>query len=432
MIRLLSLCTLLGFALLLGFGPPSAWGAPAYSHKWGTPGTGPEEFDNPRGIALDPNGNVYVADTSNDRILKFAPNGTQTGEWGGTGAGDGQFESPWDVAVDDSCHVYVADTFNSRIQKFTCEGDFLLKWGQFGDGNGSFGQPRGIAVDDSFHVFVSDESLTRKRVQKFDSMGTYLLQWGEPGTGPGQFNSPRELAVDANYFVYVLDSFPNQRVQKFTTMGDYVTEWAGFTSPRGIGIGYPDTVYVADEGHRVQKFNSTGTLLDAWGTFCDLPNGTGCVDPDGGGPLEAGDGQFNLPHGVAIRGNWIYVVDRGNNRIEAFLYSSAIGVPEDDLGAVTGPLGVYPNPSASIVHFTLPLAAPPGASGGEFTVRAQIFDPAGRLVQVLYSGSLPAGEHRFQWDGRTREGTQAGPGIYYAQVVVNGTSVRSTKLVRLR
>jgi len=86
--------------------------------KWGSQGTGDGQFFWPYGVSVDVAGDVYVADTVNDRVQKFNSSGDFILKWGSSGYGDGQFDSPFDVAVDGSGDVYVADCVNSRIQKF--------------------------------------------------------------------------------------------------------------------------------------------------------------------------------------------------------------------------------------------------------------------------------------------------------------------------
>src|SRR5438093_12299688 len=123
---------------------------PEFLLKWGSPGSGDGQFDLPGGIAVDTNGNVYVADVRNLRIQKFTGNGVFLTKWGSAGSGDGQFgfNSPLDVAADASGNVYATDPANHRIQKFTSDGVFLTKWGSQGSGDGQFDVPRRIAVDD--------------------------------------------------------------------------------------------------------------------------------------------------------------------------------------------------------------------------------------------------------------------------------------------
>ena len=88
---------------------------------WGSSGTGDGQFNAPLGVATDGNGNVYVADTNNNRIQKFTSTGTFLTTWGSFSySGNGQFNGPFGVATDGNGNVYVADEGNSRIQKFAC------------------------------------------------------------------------------------------------------------------------------------------------------------------------------------------------------------------------------------------------------------------------------------------------------------------------
>jgi DNA-binding beta-propeller fold protein YncE len=135
---------------------------------------GPNPFDGPFGLALDQQGNLYVVDTGNSRILKFDSTGKFLLEWGSQGSADGQFNFPHgpyggSVAVDAQGNVYVADSVNDRIQKFDSNGQFLTKWGKSGTGDGEFADPFGVAVDRLSNVYVIDDD--NPRIQKFDSNG---------------------------------------------------------------------------------------------------------------------------------------------------------------------------------------------------------------------------------------------------------------------
>ena len=97
----------------------------------------------PMGIAVDSSGNVYVADSYNNRIQKFTPDGQFVTKWGSGGSGDGQFMEPWGIAVDSSDYVYVADTWNSPHPEVYLDGQFVTKWGGIGSNAGEFSTARG-------------------------------------------------------------------------------------------------------------------------------------------------------------------------------------------------------------------------------------------------------------------------------------------------
>src|SRR5262249_17111995 len=87
--------------------------------KWGSSGTGDGQFSGPHAVAADAAGNVYVADSVNNRIEKFTSAGAFLTKWGSLGTGDGQVNFPTGVAADAAGNIYVADSANDRIEKFT-------------------------------------------------------------------------------------------------------------------------------------------------------------------------------------------------------------------------------------------------------------------------------------------------------------------------
>jgi len=131
----------------------------------------PNPLSGPISVAADSQDNLYVVDANNARIQKFDPNGQFLAMWGRQGAGDGEFSftfgGSWygGVAVDGQGQVYVADPINKRIQKFDSNGQFLTKWGSFGAGDDQFSQPAGAAVDGEGNVYVADYG--NNRIQKF-------------------------------------------------------------------------------------------------------------------------------------------------------------------------------------------------------------------------------------------------------------------------
>ncbi|HET7770380.1 MAG TPA: flippase activity-associated protein Agl23, partial [Chloroflexota bacterium] len=271
---------------------------PAVISQWGTNGRNPGQLNTPRGVAVDAQGNVYVADTLNHRIQKFSRTGQPLGQWGSEGSADGQFKEPMGVAVDTQGNIYVADTWNHRIQKLGPDGRFLLKW----NGQPSFWGPRAVALDGSNNVYVMDTG--NKRIQKFDADGRFLATFGAEGAGPGQFREPIGLAVASDGRMFVADT-NNKRIQQLDATGRMVAEWplagwqGGTRNEPYLALDAAGNVLVTDPpGSRILKFSPTGEPLAV------------------GGVAGRGNGQFDLPLGIAV-GDAIYVADSGNHRIQA-------------------------------------------------------------------------------------------------------------------
>lgn len=228
-------------------------------NMWGGPGMGDDRYNNPRGVAVANNGNIYIADTGNERIVVCKPSGAYLREWGSRGGGVSQFRSPTDIAIDKSGDVYVADSYNFRIQKFNASGKFIGQFGTRGIGDDQFGLPVGIAVDDNGNVYVVDSE--NNRIQKFSSSRQFLTKWGKRGNGEGEFNHPTGIAIGTDGKVYVTDS-ENHRIQKFDSVGNFITSWgtqgdgdAQFRFPTGIAVDNSGKVYISDSGnYRIMKF----------------------------------------------------------------------------------------------------------------------------------------------------------------------------------
>ena len=266
----------------------------------------------PIDLAFDSTGNLFVVDSANQRIVKYDPVGAFVTAWGGQGTGEGQFnlvdgsDGYGGVAVDLQGNVYVADTHNARVQKFSDDGGFLLQWGGKGEADGQFMAPLGIVVDSEGNVYVGDYG--RNDIQKFDNAGRFLLKWGEAGKGDGQFDELSYLIMNSQDDIYVADTY-NHRIQKFDHEGRFLAKWGKqglgdgeFQAPYGIAVDASGNVYVTEyKGHRVQRFDSNGNFLNKWAT------------------LGAGDLNLREPSGLAVSANGqVYVADYGNNRVQVF------------------------------------------------------------------------------------------------------------------
>jgi len=144
-----------------------------YQSSWGTEGMGNGQFRQPCFIAADSNDNIYVVDRINNRVQKFNKNGNFITKWGTNGGvpledplenwgnGDGDLFLPVGIAIDSSDNVWVADSSNNRIQKFSSNGAFIEKIGAFSGTSGNFFSPQGIACGANGELYVVDALLNR-------------------------------------------------------------------------------------------------------------------------------------------------------------------------------------------------------------------------------------------------------------------------------
>jgi uncharacterized protein (TIGR03663 family) len=276
----------------------------------------------PKDIDFAEDGTFYVSDSQNHRILHIDQEGNLLHSWGQYGASDynamimapeGSFNEPWGLAVGPDGSVYVADTWNNRIQKFTSDGEFITMWGEFGAAETPyhFWGPRGVAVDDQGRVYVTDTG--NKRVVIFDSNGSSLASFGGAGLGVGQFDEPVGIAVDDLGRIYVADTW-NKRIQVMIPSGDNLTypthitwdieAWYGesLDNKPFLAVDEEYNSYVADPIFgRVLVFDIEGNFLQAWGGYGSGLNEIGTV----GGLAVDSQGS-------------VWVTDSRNNRIMRF------------------------------------------------------------------------------------------------------------------
>ncbi|WP_424357209.1 OmpL47-type beta-barrel domain-containing protein [Methanocella sp. MCL-LM] len=179
----------------------------------------------PNAVTTDPNGNLYITDGNNDRVLKHSATGDYITQWGSYGSGPYQFNQPGSVAVDHAGNMYIMDLMNRRVHKFSPNGDYTEDWTGHAAGDGELSAPAKIAVDSNGIVFVVDNF---HWVKMYAPDGYYIGKFGGDGTGDGQFTWACDIAVNDEGYAYVTDYYAH-RVQKFAPYYATVISIATFT-----------------------------------------------------------------------------------------------------------------------------------------------------------------------------------------------------------
>ena len=378
-------------------------------------------LNRPTGVALDGAGNLYIADWGNNRIRKVDSSGNistvaGTGTWGFSGDGgpatEAQLREPLDVALDGAGNLYIADTINQRIRKVDSSGVITTV-----AGSGTYGyvihgfsgegvaateaqlyNPSGVALDGAGNLYIADTH--NLRIRKVDTAGVITTVAGD-GTqnyggdgGPAvaaQLWNPSAVALDGSGNLYIADSV-NNRIRKVDTAG-VITTVAGSSTTGGFGgDGGPATaaqlrgtfgvaldgsgnLYIADwDNNRIRKVDTAGMISTVAG------DGTRGFGGDGGAATAA---QLYRPQGVALDGSGnLYIADTDNNRIRKVgprALRSTIDLPPPPIVVIA------PDPSRADPPVTGPAPAP---RPREPAVHARTLE----LVFVLRQDDAPAAQ----------------------------------------
>jgi len=350
--------------------------------RFGTQGSGPNQFQTPRGIGIchgcGSGGSdlLAIADSGNARVKVYqlaqggttASSATLVRTIGGPGGGQpvppGSFGPAGNLrglAIDeDGGWVYVVDAATGFTSKFTLTGTYVTRFGGKGTGEGRFPSGgRGVTVDQQGRVWVSD--LGQFRVHVFSSGGQYQFQVPSTPSPPplGGFNNPSDVAIDEQGNIWVIDTM-NQRFQKFSPAGVALQAWGSRGGGTDLSFNYPRAIAVDDTGPgcptytcvlvgdtdagSIVKFDANGNTVwsaggggtyKAW-SIATAPDGT-VFFPDvsrnrvvvlsAGGSLirtfgssGTADGRFQRPRGIAYdpSDGTIWVADATRNDIQHF------------------------------------------------------------------------------------------------------------------
>jgi trimeric autotransporter adhesin len=352
-------------------------------------------FQTPSAVAVDPSGNVYIADSYNARIRKINTAGTIS-TFAGTGtsgfSGDGgpatlaQLNMPYWISLDPSGNVYVSDFFNSRIRKINSSGVISTiagtgAGGFSGDGgaaiNAQINCPAGMAIDAAGNLYFADGC--NQRVRKINQAGVISTvagtgTFGYSGDGgpatSAQLYSPAGIALDASGNLYISESM-NRRIRKITpggtistiagtgglgTSGNNGAATSANLSPAGMVFDSSGNLYIADPtNHNIRKIDPSGIITTYAGT------GIAGLAGDGGPAISA---QFKGPGDIAIDLTGIfYIADTGNNRIRKICSSNCLSTGLTSITETAQSEPVFPNPN-----------------NGRFTVH---YEAAGKDVEFI-------------------------------------------------
>jgi DNA-binding beta-propeller fold protein YncE len=249
-------------------------------------------------VAIDARGQIFVFQRAQPPVLVLDRDGKFLRAWG-----EGLFTNPHGCRIDPQGNLWVTDNGDHRVLKFTTEGKLLASLGvrnEPGEDATHFNKPTDVAFGPSGDVYVSD-GYGNSRVVRFTREGRYLGAWGKKGTGEGEFNLPHSVAVDAKGRVYVADR-ENHRIQIFTREGKYVTQWRHVGHPFGLFLTRDQQLFVSDGSENtVSIYDLDGNRLARWG-------GTG-HEP----------GQMDIAHLLCVDDHGaVYVAEINGKRLQKF------------------------------------------------------------------------------------------------------------------
>ena len=219
----------------------------------------PQQGGGPWGIAVGPNGHIFVVDNGRHQVHVFDKQKKHIRSFGQQGSGNGQLNSPVGIAVDHDNRLYIGNWYNNRIEVVENDGTFVRQIGA-----GHLSQPWGVTVHNK-HVYVTEYG--NHRISVFTLDGQLIHTIGSQGSGPGQFSTPSAVAFapDEEGDMYVVDY--NHRVQVFSANGVYQRQFGEghLRYPLDIIITADRHMIVADQSNnRVAIFDTMGQLLHSF------------------------------------------------------------------------------------------------------------------------------------------------------------------------
>jgi len=268
---------------------------------------GAARLSQPLGMDVDPDGNLYIADTGNNRILKCSQRGELLRETGGFGFDKQQFDRPVDIWAGNGLEVLVVDYNNHRLERYDKDLNYISSYysDELQNESLQFGYPAAVSFSTNGEIFLADHEFDR--MLRIDAFGKPKSSFGDFNWGDGRLSRPAKILITSRREIFVSDSTA-EAIMEFDYYGNFVRRLgegifrdpAGMTEVR-IAKNKDNHLLVADRGnHRVVALNRHGEILLALGKMGKAPE------------------QFLAPTDVAVFDNRVFVLDTENNRVQIF------------------------------------------------------------------------------------------------------------------
>lgn len=296
-----------------------------------------EDLDMPIFVYVDNSNNILVNEMGTNKIRKYSSSFEPITEWGGPGTGDGEFNIPRSIVQDSRGSYYVSDELNHRIQKFDSDGNFLAAYGSYGSAKGEFAVQQGLSIDGQDRLYVADTYNNRIQVFQTYPQWQFLKSFGKFGIyepfnilsfQPEIMNHPRGVYVEKSTGRVAVTDSSNNRVMVYN---GYSSNFSFYQSQNGyLGMSLPthailenNKLVVLDSHSRIMRYNSVLNNTNLFTEFGSYRNSTE---------------QFSNPQSLCVdqsSGN-VYVSDSFNHRIQKF---TADGDLLASYGGIGGPYG---------------------------------------------------------------------------------------------
>jgi len=273
---------------------------------------GSARLSTPLGLSADPNGNLYIADTGNNRVLKLEVESHTFRETGGFGFRDEEFDRPVDIWAANGLDVWVADYNNRRVKRYDKDLNFIASFysDPAYDASVQFGYPAALTLSWQGELFLADHDFNR--MLRFDIFGAPVASFGDFSWGAGQLERPAKLLTARNGEIWASDSLLHA-LMRYDAYGSFLGQIGNSILARPSGMAeWGDRILVADsERHRIFIFNKQGENLGEFGKA-----GHGAEEIFA--PVDVAV-LHEQKTGEAFTKISLAVLDAGNNRVQLFM-----------------------------------------------------------------------------------------------------------------